>query len=728
MPVQAYSDVYAGYRQRQLWCSRICRRNSLERRVSYYLSCHAHHRQQANHLTGSPKQIVTEAFPDGLEYRDPGPLVTTRGIDWVFQPNSKLYDILASEVMCHYENYTKDKADKSEVGLYFYLGGAGTGKSRHGTEFASSIKDAITEHLSGHALFDELMQRLEKAFVFHVSFENGTPLMEEEVHDPLKAIGIRMLSQLLDSEENLADLDVIRNQYVAEPKAVFKLVAAKKKVDWYDDFTGILVVDGIQRARENDGDGRNLNSRFYRLMSQLASLSLRPPKAPGVGGRKAAPCIITCVTATCFGPVEQFLANSHSKRTYLPLNEIQSPIWKESNELDITPSPFADLLVEDVGGHPRAMEVLAKLLSKFQGGPKRVISEFVNKLLDEMSNYYSEALQLLSDHTLSITQCILSRREINLGDTIPGSNVSWDDVTMSGLLWFERIRGTTGHLKAPYIWLWIIARLPFSNATQHRSPDTSRLHEFLSQWEFNDYTELYYITTRKGSRGKLTWQCFEDFCCSFRALRSLGFDDGEKVRLKFLHSGCKLRDDRGTTVVNRHLGLAEARHQYRTDSIKGENPNSGKVKKSRKAKKAKKAKKAWKARLATEVDTECNGILNADAQLSHVIANGTSAPAGDFFFSIETPVPGETEGKIVREVGQCKFIKEELTPDDYYEERDKSAGPDDIFIMYMTTGISGNFNLPDRSGIVDGSCWEEYFGPFSGRAYRSFRRTQRSKK
>ena len=25
--------------------------------------------------------------------------------------------------------------------------------------------------------------------------------------------------------------------------------------------------------------------------------------------------------------------------------------------------------------------------------------------------------------------------------------------------------------------------------------------------------------------------------------------------------------------------------------------------------------------------------------------------------------------------------------------------------------------LPDRSGLVDESCWDSYFGPFSGRAY-----------
>ena len=145
--------------------------------------------------------------------------------------------------------------------------------------------------------------------------------------------------------------------------------------------------------------------------------------------------------------------------------------------------------------------------------------------------------------------------------------------------------------------------------------------------------------------------------------------------MKLLHSGCKLRDDQETVVVNRHL---------------------------------------------EKVDTRHNGTLDAGAQLSHVILNALSAPASDFFFSIKTsaqrsPNGKDSQGNIVREVGQCKFI-EKLTQDMYDAEREKSAGPDDIFMLYTHTEISGDFALPDRSGLVDASCWDSYFGPFSSRA------------
>ena len=131
-----------------------------------------------------------------------------------------------------------------------------------------------------------------------------------------------------------------------------------------------------------------------------------------------------------------------------------------------------------------------------------------------------------------------------------------------------------------------------------------------------------------------------------------------------------------------------------------------------------------RVRSAKKVETKHNRNLDADTQLSYVILNGASAAAGDFFFSIKIPGQRAPDGKAspdrtVREVGQCKLIqtKTKLTQDTYNTEREKSAGPDDFFILYTSTEISKDCALPDRSGFVDKSCWDSYFGPFSGRAY-----------
>ena len=74
--------------------------------------------------------------------------------------------------------------------------------------------------------------------------------------------------------------------------------------------------------------------------------------------------------------------------------------------------------------------------------------------------------------------------------------------------------------------------------------------------------------------------------------------------------------------------------------------------------------------------------------------------------------------EIVREVGQSKLVKEKLNQETYNEERNKSAGPADFFILYTTAETLDDIALPDRSGLVDKSSWNSYFGLFAGRAFR----------
>jgi hypothetical protein len=504
-----------------------------------------------------------------------------------------------------------------------------------------------------------------------------------------------MLHQLLDEP-----IEDIRSQYVADPSTVFQLVAAAENVDLYDDFTGILVIDGVQKAITADDDRKNKGSIFYGLLGQIAGLSLM---SRSQGGLRKAPFLMTCVTATCFGPVKEFLADSHRNHVYLPINRLDTPTWKGNNSKVLNNSPVTRLLVNDVGGHARAIELIVDKLGEYTVEPN--IAELANGVYEKLSNRYREAVSVLLRHALPVVQCVLSRQQIYLRDTIPGSNLRWEEITASGLIWFERT-GTDyyydapGYLVVPYIWLWMLARL-------NPSGDTGRLCQFLINWQFNDYVELLQLITGKGSFKNITWQNFEMFYCSFRILRSLGFKNGQEVLLKLLHSGCKLRDDQETVVVNRYLKFAEAVHWYKTNSVAGKDTTH-------------------KARLAEKVNTQYNETLGADAQLSHVILNAPGAPAGDFFLSIKTSAQRslnekDSQGNIVLEVGQCKFTGRKLTQDMYDAEREKSAGPDDIFMLYTDSEISGDFALPDRSGLVDASCWDSYFGPFAGRAYMALR-------
>jgi len=365
-------------------------------------------RRQDNNLTG-PRRAA-DAFKGGIRYHSPQPLLYTSGANWVFQPHPELYKTIAPNVLEHYIKYKENQVDKTYAPIYFYLGGAGTGKSRHGSEFASSVQKAIELHPEHH-LYHELAQRLKTAYVFHVSFENGTPLTSEEEGNPWYAVGVRMLHQLLGG-----DLELISSKYVATPGDVFRLVAAAENVDLYNDFTGILVVDGIQKAIVGDGDRTNKDSRFYRFLDQIGSLTLmsrRPSDIQG-GNLRRTPFIMACLTATYLGPTQQFLAETHRKRVYLPLNRLHAPTWKDDNSKVLNDDPGTRLLVNDVGGHARAIEAIADELAKYPNGSQPNITELADIIIVKFKDRYDAVISMMADNILPVVQTVLSRKPIQL--------------------------------------------------------------------------------------------------------------------------------------------------------------------------------------------------------------------------------------------------------------------------------------------------------------------------
>jgi hypothetical protein len=283
-----------------------------------FISC-TPRRQQANNLTGLSKVYVRDAFKAGIKYTPPHPLVSTSGVNQAYQPHPDLYETLATPVLEHYTHYKKDQIDKTYIPAYFYLGDAGTGKSRNASEFASSVQKAITLRTED-PLYDELAQRLKTAFVFHVSFKNETPLTEEDMSDLWNAIGLRMLHQLLGKP-----IDYLRSRYVASPRAIFRLVAAAENVDLYNDFTGILVIDGFQKAFPRYDDDEK-TSTFFSLLGQIAALGLESRHPLDAEGQRIAPFIMTCVTATCFTSARQYFMHGHTRRVFLPLRDASGQV------------------------------------------------------------------------------------------------------------------------------------------------------------------------------------------------------------------------------------------------------------------------------------------------------------------------------------------------------------------------------------------------------------------
>jgi hypothetical protein len=59
----------------------------------------------------------------------------------------------------------------------------------------------------------------------------------------------------------------------------------------------------MQKVLRGYDDGRDKNSTFYRLLGQigLSLMTRRPSETKG----RTAPFLITCVTVTCFGPIQE---------------------------------------------------------------------------------------------------------------------------------------------------------------------------------------------------------------------------------------------------------------------------------------------------------------------------------------------------------------------------------------------------------------------------------------
>jgi hypothetical protein len=102
-----------------------------------------------------------------FQWREPRPLLQTEGSKWEYQCDPTFHGILRSEIKMHFDNWKGKRSDKQGHPLFLCLSGPGTGKSRLLNEFPRLIKESISG-IKG------LEQFVENAFVFNISFENGT--------------------------------------------------------------------------------------------------------------------------------------------------------------------------------------------------------------------------------------------------------------------------------------------------------------------------------------------------------------------------------------------------------------------------------------------------------------------------------------------------------------------------------------------------------------------------
>lgn len=113
------------------------------------------------------------------------------GAAWTYQAASTLVQSLTKPLVKHCGHWQEKVADKQNNPLFLVCSGAGTGKSRFLDELQRLTIDATADN-------KELQAKLRGAFVFKVTFENGTST--DDFDNPEFAIGTRMLWQMVRTE------------------------------------------------------------------------------------------------------------------------------------------------------------------------------------------------------------------------------------------------------------------------------------------------------------------------------------------------------------------------------------------------------------------------------------------------------------------------------------------------------------------------------------------------
>ncbi|CAI2189803.1 6575_t:CDS:1 [Funneliformis geosporum] len=427
--------------------------------------------------------------------------------------------------------------------------------------------------------------------------------------------------------------------------------------------TILLIIDGLQNIMKSNNDWNDKSSKFFITLTNIHDLALQ-----------SAFVILLC-TAIITDSVNRVLTITHRKRVYLPIASLDPPIIIKD---DIVTSIFQTddyiikMLVNDCGGHGRALEVLQEIL-KDRDIQNVNINDMINDLHVRLHDWYCEALMMSPSEARTIAQATLTRHLLKFDKHVPSTNKYSDHIVQPELIrYVHESNSSVEYFDLPYIWIWIL-----TNSSDSKDP-------VIRDWLFCDYEDHRSNQNQTCLSGSHFWQHFEHFVFSFHTLKSRNLGDCELILISSIHIGARLNGD--FKFKNHHLELKCAVHQEDTNSS-----NYGKGKK----------------------EIKCEDKIVDVCECKYCIINDASAPYGDAFLGLDVDLKS---GK-PNEVHQYKRWKvNSLTGQDYQDERNKSALSKDFFILFTTTNCS-NFKLPKNSGIVDASNWDKYFGPYSGKTH-----------
>lgn len=584
-----------------------------------------------------------------VKWHPPHRLLYTSGCDWKYQKPQSICDQLKQSLPKHFEHWKQKKSDKQLHPAYLIWSGPGTGKSRLLDEFLDLCTESVHEN-------KDLLARFGGAYVFKISFENGTKTTVSA--DGTLEVGTRMMFQLRATNKTWDQFSREKENQKLPGEVINALAQTEGRK--LEDMTVLILVDGIQELPHQNGEK---NSPMKVCMDTVIQMI------------NSAPFFCIGVFAgTFYGKVEDILSSSPQWQMYLTPEPLDGHIIISSTD------PLAQYLVDDMGGHGRALEALEEQLRKVDIKDCS-ISIFMNNIRASLEQKYPP-LQTAASQLVPALLAVLLRYPLGEKDLLPNSNLTVDSIVQLGLFRFEK-----PFLKCPFVFVWLLA------TWSHQS---TLAHFKLEAYDEKQKTEDPGLPT-----GLQCWQHWEEVSGQFRMLKS-ALLKGKTVPFSELHAGALLGEDSKLKVqVTELKNLLRASHQY---------PTSGK------REQFKLANDCFVVGHVKDILYHETGTVRVSDCDSFII-NAPSAVAADGFCGIKLE-----DDHVVRELHQNKHIQQTVDTELFTTEHKKCARQKDFFILYTTHDSTVDVkDLPSRAGLVCRDNFRDYFGPFAARAFQTYK-------
>lgn len=439
------------------------------------------------------------------------PLVTSVGMDFAFQDRDPSFQILADCLENRYQSWILSLGDKSRHPLPFLADGPGAGKSRFLQELSSSFKAFV---LSRSETYKGLASIMEKTFFVNVTFGNGEKYDKSEFSgDILKSVCYRiLLATQNEMEKDEAEIEVKR--FFDDRSSSLAFEPFLQNIAPRDSACIFLGIDEINYVYKEDVH------EFKRLFNKIGSLSC-----------KFKPFFVGIFAGTVIGPMSSVVCESTHPPLHipLPLLSFESCLEilgiKEPNLAKaLTSDQHLRLIVEEMGGHCRALEVLYQRLLPYCRNRERLNYDLiVEDVRNELAKRYALSPSFFNETV--IAKYFLSDVVSKDCFITPGGQMTWENLEEMGIIKLVE----TGHGKLVMM-PPIFVRGYLYNASGNPA--------------FQFWRDIFLCQP-------LLWQCWETFNANYFAFRLSLFsaDRRSPTSLQKIFAGAISRLDETIDVV-----------------------------------------------------------------------------------------------------------------------------------------------------------------------------------